>query len=286
MITPLLISCGVPMRRALLAVFVSLFLGARGVCADPTSSLAGSILVEPVAMAGAFPLVERAQAAPLWFDARDHKGVIRAIGDLRTDIERVTGLKPEVTERQPASVPPVIIGTVGRSELIDRLVATGQLDGSKLVGKWESFIIATVAKPVPGVERALVIAGSDKRGTIYGIYELSRQIGVSPWHYWADAPVARRAELHVKPGAFASGEPKVKYRGIFINDEAPALRRWAQEKFGGTGPEFYAHVFELLLRCRANYLWPAMWLPVSFNDDYPENPRLADEYGIVMSTSH
>ncbi|MFT3828914.1 MAG: glycosyl hydrolase 115 family protein [Opitutaceae bacterium] len=275
-----------PVIRAVLFVFVSLFVAARGWCGDPTSSLVEPLIVEPAAVPGAFPLVERAQAAPLWFDARDHKGVIRAIGDLQADIERVTGRKPETTERQPASPQPVIIGTVGRSELIDRLVAAGQIDGGKLAGKWESFIIATVPQPAPGVERALVIAGSDKRGTIYGIYELSRQIGVSPWHYWADAPVAHHTELHVKPGAFASGEPKVKYRGIFINDEAPALRRWAQEKFGGMGPEFYGHVFELLLRCRANYLWPAMWLPVSFNDDYPENPRLADEYGIVMSTSH
>ncbi len=286
MITPILTLLGAPARRAVLAVFVTLSVVAGGVCADATSSLAEPLLVDPAAVPGAFPLVKRGQAAPLWFDARDHKGVIRAVGDLQADIERVTGLKPASTERQPSEPAPVIIGTVGRSEVIDRLVAAGQLDGSKLAGKWESFIIATVAQPAHGVERALVIAGSDKRGTIYGIYELSRQIGVSPWHYWADAPVAHRAELHVKPGAFASGEPKVKYRGIFINDEAPALRRWAQEKFGGMGPEFYGHVFELLLRCRANYLWPAMWLPVSFNDDYPENPRLADEYGIVMSTSH
>jgi hypothetical protein len=181
-------------------VFVSLLSGASGVCADRRRSFRAARR-RAGGRAGYVPLVERAQAAPLWFDVRDHKGVIRAIGDLRTDIERVTGQKPEVTERQPASVQPVIIGTVGRNALIDRLVAAGQLDGSNLVGKWESFIIATVAKPAPGVERALVIAGSDKRGTIYGVYELSRQIGVSPWHYWADAPVAHRAELHVKPAS-------------------------------------------------------------------------------------
>ena len=251
---------------------------------NPTPNLFEPLVVEP--SVDTFPLVAAGTAAPLWFDAADHKGVLRAVGDLQADIARVTGLKPAASAQAPASGQPVIIGTAGKSAVIDALLAAGKLDGSKLVGKWESFVIATVADPAPGVARALVIAGSDKRGTIYGIYEISRQIGVSPWYWWADAPVAHRDELHLRPGVFASGEPKVKYRGIFINDEAPALRRWAQEKFGGQNPEFYGHVFELLLRNRANYLWPAMWLPVSFNDDYPDNPRLADEYGIVMSTSH
>ncbi len=253
---------------------------------NPSQSLFEPLVVEPSAVADTFPLVAAGKAAPLWFDAADHKGVQRAVGDLQADIARVTGLTPASSAQAPASSLPVIIGTVGKSAVVDALLAAGKLNGSTLVGKWESFVIATVADPVPGVARALVIAGSDKRGTIYGIYELSRQIGVSPWYWWADAPVAHRDELYLKPGTYASGEPKVKYRGIFINDEAPALRRWAQEKFGGMGPEFYGHVFELLLRCRANYLWPAMWLPISFNDDYPDNPRLADDYGIVMSTSH
>ncbi|MBK8477113.1 MAG: glycosyl hydrolase 115 family protein [Opitutaceae bacterium] len=274
-------------RRPLLALFAAvLFCAPAAQGAAPVLGVIEPILAAPSAMPDAFPLVAAGQAAPLWFDAADHKGVLRAIGDLQADIARVTGLTPTSSAQAPASSLSVIIGTVGKSAVIDALLAVGKLDGSTLVGKWESFVIATVADPFPGVARALVIAGSDKRGTIYGIYEISRQIGVSPWYWWADAPVAHRDELHLKPGSYASGEPKVKYRGIFINDEAPALRRWAQEKFGGMGPEFYGHVFELLLRCRANYLWPAMWLPISFNDDYPDNPRLADEYGIVMSTSH
>ena len=274
------------LRRVALAFLATSLPLTASVEADPTLSLSQSILVEPSAAPDAFALVTRQQAAPLWFDANDHKGVIRAIGDLQSDIERVTGRRPEATQQQPSSRQVVIIGTVGRNGLIDSLVASGKLDGSALVGKWESFVLATVTNPAPGVERALVVAGSDKRGTIYGVYELSRQIGVSPWHFWADAPVTRRDELHLESGAFASGEPKVKYRGIFINDEAPALRRWVQQNYGGFNQAFYAHVFELILRCRGNYLWPAMWLPVAFNDDDPGNPRLADEYGVVMSTSH
>lgn len=253
---------------------------------NQTLSLARSIVLAGATEPDAFPLVSQAHASPLWFDSGDHAGVLRAINDLQADVQRVTGIKPEVGDRQPSSHHPVIIGTVGKSQMIDQLIASGQLDGTTIVGKWESFVIATVATPVRGVDRALVIAGSDKRGTIYGIYELSRQIGVSPWYFWADAPIPHQDELHIRAGTHASGEPKVKYRGIFINDEAPALRRWAQQNFGGFNQAFYAHVFELLLRSKANYLWPAMWLPVAFNDDDSGNPRLADEYGIIMGTSH
>ena len=269
-----------------IGVLVTIGLLPTSVYSDQTLSLARKIVLAAATEPDAFPLAGQAQASPLWFDSGDHKGVVRAIIDLQADVQRVTGIKPEVVDRQPSSRHPVIIGTVGKSQLIDQLIASNQLDGSTIAGKWESFVIATVAKPVRGVDQALVIAGSDKRGTIYGIYELSRQIGVSPWYFWADAPVPHQEELHIRAGTYASGEPKVKYRGIFINDEAPALRRWAQQNFGGFNQAFYAHVFELLLRSKANYLWPAMWLPVAFNDDDPGNPRLADEYGIIMGTSH
>lgn len=253
---------------------------------DATRSLAESIVAADGAAADAFPMVVSGHATSLWYDPDDFPGVIRAAGDLQADIERVTGVRPQLAAGVAAGAQAVIVGTIGRCGLIDALVSEGRLAGGELAGKWESFVIATVDKPVAGVDRALVIAGSDKRGTIYGIYEVSRQIGVSPWYWWADAPVQHRDEIRIKSGIFASGEPKVKYRGIFINDEAPALRRWAEERFGGFNQKLYAHVFELILRCKGNYLWPAMWLPVAFNDDDPGNPRLADEYGIVMSTSH
>jgi hypothetical protein len=158
-------------------------------------------------------------------------------------------------------------------------------DTAPIAGKWESFLIQAVPKPLPGVAGALVIAGSDKRGTIYGIYDLSEQIGVSPWYWWADVPVGHRDALFVKPGRFVQGEPAIKYRGIFLNDEAPALSGWTREKFGGFNHNFYVKVFELILRLKGNYLWPAMW-GSAFNEDDPLNPKLADEYGIVMGTSH
>ncbi|MFT3829876.1 MAG: glycosyl hydrolase 115 family protein [Opitutaceae bacterium] len=245
-----------------------------------------AILVESAPTpTGAFPLVTAERSAPLWFDAGDWPGVIRAVGDLQADIERVTTRKPAASSERPVAPDLVLIGTLGRNAAIDALVASGKLDVRDLAGKWESFVITTVADPWPGVQRALVIAGSDKRGTIYGIYELSEQLGVSPWYWWADVPPRHRIDAYVAPGRFASGEPVVRYRGIFLNDEAPCLSGWTKEKFGGFNSHFYSKVFELLLRLRANYLWPAMW-DSAFNEDDPANPRLADEYGIVMGTSH
>jgi hypothetical protein len=223
--------------------------------------------------------------APLWYDAHEFPGVTRAIGDLQADIERVTGHKPVKSVDRPLQKECVIIGTVGRSAALEVLINAGKLDAGALKGKWESFVITTVAKPFPGVDQALVIAGSDRRGTIYGIYELSEQLGVSPWYWWADVPPKKRERAYVLNGLYASAEPAVRYRGIFLNDEAPCLTGWAKEKFGGLNARFYTKVFELLLRLRANYLWPAMW-DNAFNEDDTDNPRLADEYGIVMGTSH
>ncbi len=246
-----------------------------------------SILSEPGAP-GAFPLVQAGRAAELRVDERDWPGVRRAAADLQADIERVSGIKPALRSAEgsaSARTPFVLIGTLGRSAAIDDLVARGKLDVRGVAGEWESFLLRVVEEPQPGAAPVLVIAGSDKRGTIYGLYELSQQIGVSPWFWWADVPVRRRAEIHIAAEGLTVGPPVVKYRGIFLNDEAPALTGWAHEKFGGYNAAFYTKVFELLLRLRANYLWPAMWNN-AFNEDDPENPRLADEYGIVMGTSH
>ncbi len=234
---------------------------------------------------GNFPLVTQEKAAPLWYDADDYPGVTRAIDDLRIDIGRVTSREPALSTARPKSKTPVIIGTLGKSRLIDSLVKAGKIHASPITGIWESFIITTVMNPWPGIDQALVIVGSDKRGTIYGIYEVSEQIGVSPWYWWADVPTRHRDTITIKKETYIQGPPAVKYRGIFINDEEPALGPWAREKFGGINSKMYVHMFELVLRLRGNYLWPAMW-GKSFNEDDPENPRLADEYGIVMGTSH
>ena len=233
-----------------------------------------------------FGLVEGGTAAGIIVDTNDFAGVVRAAQGLQHDIERVTGRKPSLDYRQnTALTSAVLVGTIGKSALIDRLIRERKIEAGAIRGKWESFLIQAVRKPLPGLESALVIAGSDKRGTIYGLYDVSEQIGVSPWYFFADVPVAHHDNLFIKPGKHIQGPPVVKYRGIFLNDEAPDLTGWVQEKFGDYNHAFYTNIFELLLRLKANYLWPAMWNNC-FNEDDPLNPKLADEYGIVMGTSH
>ncbi|KRB56652.1 glycosyl hydrolase 115 family protein [Flavobacterium sp. Root186] len=233
-----------------------------------------------------FPLVSKGKTAAILVSANDFLGVLKVAGHLENDIFQVSDLHPKrVNTISEAQDFVVIIGTLGKSEIIDQLAKEGKIDANQLQGKWEKFTSQIVENPFKGIKKALVIAGSDKRGTIYGIYDLSNQIGVSPWYFWADVPVKKQSELHVLPGIHSQGEPKVKYRGIFINDEAPALSGWAFEKFGGFNSKFYDKVFELMLRMKGNYLWPAMWGRMFYVED-PQNAVLADEYGIVMGTSH
>jgi hypothetical protein len=236
--------------------------------------------------AGALALVHGGKSAALYVDPADHAGVLRAAGDLQADIERVGAVRPALLkDTLPRGADVVLIGTLGKSALIDRLVASGALDVSSIKGKWEGWLVQTLVRPLPGVERALVIAGSDKRGTIFGMYEMSEQIGVSPWNWWADVAPAKQASVSVAAGTVGSDAPLVQYRGIFLNDEQPALTAWAKQHFGGYNHKFYEKVFELILRMRGNYLWPAMWDAAFFADD-KRNGQLADEYGIVMGTSH
>ncbi|MFH6936284.1 glycosyl hydrolase 115 family protein [Flavobacterium sp. FlaQc-30] len=233
-----------------------------------------------------FPLVSKGKIASILVDDKDYAGVLKVAGHLENDLFKVSDLHPKrIKKISEAEDFIVIIGTLGKSKFIDQLAKQGKIDAKALEGKWEKFTTQIVENPFKGSKKALVIAGSDKRGTIYGIYDLSNQIGVSPWYYWADVPVKKQTELHVLPGIHSQGEPKVKYRGIFINDEAPALSGWAFEKFGGFNSKFYDKVFELILRMKGNYLWPAMWGRMFYVED-PENAILADEYGIVMGTSH
>lgn len=233
-----------------------------------------------------FPLASKGKVASMLVSDADFPGVLRVVGHLQKDIQSVTTILPTILKNRSATENYlIIIGTLGKSPIIDQLAKEGKIDATQLQGKWEKFTTQIVENPMAGVQKALVIAGSDKRGTIYGIYELSSQIGVSPWSFWADVPVKKQSELHVLPGIHTLGEPKVKYRGIFINDEAPALSGWADEKYGGFNSKFYDRVFELILRMKGNYLWPAMWGEKFYVDD-SQNAVLADEYGIVMGTSH
>ncbi|WPU95247.1 glycosyl hydrolase 115 family protein [Mucilaginibacter sabulilitoris] len=234
--------------------------------------------------AGYFPLFVAEKPVFIYTDGRDYAGVKRAANSMMGDIKSVTGNLPKLTDKMNAKHI-VLIGTLGKNDKIDQLVSRKKINVAAIEGKWETYFIQIVQKPFPGVESALVIAGSDKRGTIYGCYDLSAQIGVSPWYWWADVPVKHKKNLYILPGRHTDGEPAVKYRGIFINDEAPAFSGWAHEKFGGVNHQVYEKVFELILRLKGNYLWPAMW-GNAFNDDDKLNPVLADEYGVVMGTSH
>ncbi len=260
---------------------------ARGVATGPVDISEGQVIEHPVASsADGFALASGGRAATLLVSSKDWPGVIRAAGDLRSDVERVAGVAPVLgTDSVPGARTVVIIGTIGRSPLIDRLVQAGKLSTAGVAGKWETYVRQVVANPAPGIDQALVIAGSDKRGTIYGVYDLSAHIGVSPWYWWADVPAKKQTELLIAPARFTQGEPVVKYRGIFINDEAPAFSGWTREKFGGVNSQVYTKMFELILRMKGNYLWPAMW-GNAFADDDSLNAKLADEYGIVMGTSH
>jgi hypothetical protein len=259
-------------------------------CAGPASAIGQAPYILTKAAPRAFPLVKGKTAASIYVDSADWPGAARAAADLQADIARVTGITPALVHSGGANS--IIIGTIGKSALIDQLIREKKIDVADVAGKWEAFAIQTI----PG---ALVI-GSDKRGTIYGIYDVSEQIGVSPWYFWADVPVVHKDALFVKPGRYVEGEPAVKYRGIFLNDESPALSGWVREKYGmapvtnhpekppdvvNMNHEFYAKVFELILRLKGNYLWPAMWNN-ALNEDDPLNAKTADEFGIVMGTSH
>ncbi len=185
---------------------------------------------------------------------------------------------------------PVIVGVVGHSAILDRLKRTGKLDTRAIEGKWESALTIVVEHPLPGVRRALVIAGSDRRGVAFALFTLSRQMGVSPWYWWADVPVAQHDAVYVDAVLHVQHEPSVQYRGIFLNDEDWGLRPWSARKMdpliGNIGPHTYERIFELLLRLRANTLWPAMHPgTIAFNAT-PENAKLADKWGIVMGSSH
>lgn len=225
-----------------------------------------------------FIIAENGTSAPIVVDDNDWKGVRRAAADLAEDVRKVTGVASIVFSQVPDKKASIIVGTIGKSHLIDELVDAGKLNVDSVKGKWESYVTEVI-------DGNLVIAGSDKRGTIYGIYDISDKIGVSPWYYWADVPVRHHNKLEYSDGRVVQPSPKVKYRGIFINDEWPSFGGWCVNNFGGVNSKAYAHMFELLLRLKANYLWPAMW-DTAFNEDDPECPRLADEYGIVMGTSH
>jgi hypothetical protein len=248
-------------------------------------------LVEGQAAPNDFQLADAKHQAALWFDTNDFKVVHIAAGCLADDIELVTSRRPKLIHgEQPSGTQVVIIGTLGHSAPIDALVRGKKLDVQAIAGRWESSLITTIANPFPGVQSALVIAGSDRRGTAFGVFALSEAIGVSPWVWWADVAPQHRDSLTLRGGTRVIGSPSVKYRGIFLNDEDWGLHPWASKTFepetGDIGPKTYARVCELLLRLKANYLWPAMHPCTRAFNLYPQNKQVADDYAIVMGSSH
>ncbi len=252
----------------------------------------GATLTNPEA--GAFPLITdnegSANPTTILIAADDLPGISIAAQNLSDDFRKVCGTAAPLlryngtSEALPKNL---IIAGSADSPMIKKLMKKRLIPESELKGKFEKYIISTVDNPLPGVEQALVIAGSDRRGTIYGIYEISEQIGVSPWYDWADVAPIPHKSLYMAPGPYTAGEPAVRYRGIFLNDEGPCLMQWVKNTYGTDYGDhrFYARVFELLLRLRANFLWPAMWAWAFYADD-PENSRTADEMGIIIGTSH
>lgn len=242
------------------------------------------------ATAGSLPLAASGQAAAIYYSAGDAAVVGIAANALRDDVQRVTGSVSTVSTGTPSGASAVLIGTVGKSALIDSLVATGKIDVSAIQGKWEAYTTAVVANPMAGVDRALVIAGSDRRGTAFGVFGLSEAMGVSPWYWWGDVPAVQKTALYVGGGNYTEPSPGVKYRGIFLNDEDWGLLPWATNTFepanGSIGPKTYEKVFELLLRLHSNYCWPAMHTVTKAFYQFPQNKVVADNYAIVIGTSH
>jgi hypothetical protein len=245
------------------------------------------------AQAGAFPLVYKILPLKILIDNTDAEVVKIASSAVANDLKLIGNKQSKVvTKLKKAGDYVIIAGTVGHSAFIDKLIKTKKLDVTKIANKWESFTITTIDKPLKGIKQALVIAGSDRRGTAYGLFELSRMAGVSPWIWWADATPAPRKELFVLPGTMTSQEPSVKHRGIFINDEDWGLTPWSYKNFepstikGNIGPKTHARIFELLLRLRANSFWPAMHECSQAFFMTAGNKEVADKYAIYVGSSH
>ena len=238
-----------------------------------------------------FTIADDQSVAKIYCETGDDLSVMKIANLFLEDIKRVTGKTYSlVSDFSKANGNVIVIGTVDKNSIIKKLISSGQLDVSSIINQWERFVIKTIDHPFPGIEKVLVIAGSDRRGVSYGVFYLSEAMGVSPWYWWADVPVNKSNSLYLKPLNYISSPPSVKYRGIFINDEDWGLKPWASKKMdpdlNDIGPVTYAKVCELLLRLKANLMWPAMHEVTGAFNKYPENKLVADSFGIVMGSSH
>lgn len=254
--------------------------------------------LSPVSQAGALRLANSTVSPTILLDSKEWICVARCARDVAADFGRVLPKNGSVaftnTTSTLTNAPVIIAGTIGSSpNLVDKLISVGKIDVSAIKGKWETWTTALVSKPYAGVDQAFVVVGSTKRGTIYGLYDLSEQIGVSPLYWFTDVPPKKQKEVYALATTKTTKEPTVQYRGFFINDEAPALTNWINANYpkssvtghAGYTAQFYSHVFELLLRLKANYMWPTTWSSEFYIDD-PQNGPTADYYGITMGTSH
>lgn len=237
-----------------------------------------------------FPVITKTVKVSIVYDTNAPRLDSISANLLAEDIERVTSLKPAViTDIAKAKGNVIIIGSV-KFSLIQKLLGAHSAFLKKLKGRWETFGLTVIDKPSPDIPKALVIAGSDARGTAYGVFTLSEKIGVSPWYWWADVPAKKQTELIITQNSYISPAPAVKYRGIFINDEDWGLQPWAAKTFepetGDIGPKTYARVFELLLRLKANLIWPAMHPSTKAFFHYAGNVKTAADYEIILGSSH
>lgn len=282
--------CTEHVKKALILVIIFTMISSAMKAQPPKSS---ALKIVPEFQNGAFPLVQKNVASDILIDATDAEVVNIAAQAVAGDIARICGTKPKVASTiENKGEYLIIAGTVGHSAYIDQLVKAEKLNVSTIRNKWESFTIAVVNAPVKGVKQALVIAGSDRRGTAYGLFEISRLAGVSPWVWWADVHPDQRKSLYLLPGTLTSGEPSVKYRGIFINDEDWGLLPWSNRTYelsddkGHIGPRTHERIFELLLRLRANTYWPAMHEVTRPFFMTEGNRAVADKYDIFIGSSH
>lgn len=272
-------------------IFSFIFIAAMTALTAGNACAQNAITVSETEQSGSFPIVgDDGTTATIVFDKNDAQVVETAATALAGDIKAVTGKEIKVGTELTAGSSPIIAGTIGSSELIDRLAAEGKIDVSDVNGKWEAYGLQTVDNPTEGVDRALVLFGSTPRGTAYAIFEVSRLMGVSPYIWWADVVPAHKDRLYASAGRSVTGEPSVKYRGIFINDEDWGFQPWAAKNMdpdrNNVGPNSYAKVMELLLRLRANTLWPAMHLCSEAFWANKANLPVAKKYGIVLGSSH
>jgi hypothetical protein len=251
-----------------------------------------SLLISTCAVAqnNVFPIITKEGKVSIVYDNKGPRLDSILANLLAQDIERVTSFKPKViTDLAKVKGNIIIIGSV-HLPLIKKILGTQAGLLQKLTGKWESFGMTVVNKPLAAVSKALVIAGSDARGTAYGVFTFSEKIGVSPWYWWADVPAKKQAELTISQDTYISPTPAVQYRGIFINDEDWGLQPWAAKTFepetGDIGPKTYAKIFELLLRLKANLIWPAMHPSTKAFFHYPDNVKMAEDYQIIIGSSH